>query len=57
MLNDGYSSVEIAKVLILDEKTIWIWKNAYKARKNLANFLMNDCRGYSGKLKKEEQRI
>ncbi len=57
MLNDGYSSVEIAKILILDEKTIWRWKQAYKIRKNIASFLISASIRYAGKLKGEEQEV
>ena len=53
MLNDGYSCVEIAKILILEEKTIRRWRNGYKTRKNITSFIFYDCRGYSGKLDSE----
>jgi len=50
MLNDGYSHLEIAKVLILDEKTIRRWRDRYKLRKNITSYIFHDCRGYTGKL-------
>ena len=50
MLDKGYSPVEIAELLLLEEKTIRRWREGYKARKNITSFLFNDCQGYEGKL-------
>jgi transposase len=54
MLNDGYSCIEIAKILLLDEKTIRRWKDRYLTRKNITRFIFHDCKGYTGKLSKTE---
>ena len=57
MLNDGYSFVEIATVLLVEEKTIRRWQCRYKARKNITSYIFNDCQGYEGKLSKRETGI
>ena len=54
MLDDGYNCVEIAKVLILDEKTVRRWRDRYLTRKNITSFIFHDCKGYIGKLGKSE---
>jgi len=54
MLNDGYSCIEIAKILILDEKTIRRWRDRYLNRKNITSFIFHDCTGYTGKLNQTE---
>ena len=53
MLNDGYNCIEIAKILLLEEKTIRRWRERYKVRKNITSFLFTNCQGYKGKLTKK----
>lgn len=50
MLDDGYTIDEIAKVLLLDEKTIRRWRDRYLNRQNLTSYIFHDCQGYAGKL-------
>lgn len=57
MLNNGYTHLEIANVLLLDEKTVRGWRVRYETRNNLENYLVNDCRGYSGKLSSKQQGV
>jgi len=54
MLNDGYTCIEIAKILLLEEKTIRRWRARYVTRKNITSFIFHNCCGYEGKLSKIE---
>ena len=54
MLDQGYNCLEIAKILLLDEKTIRRWKDKYKAEQTISDFLVNNCTGYDGKLSTEQ---
>jgi transposase len=57
MMDSGYSYVEIAEVLILEEKTIRRWKERYQARQNITGYIFNDCTGYEGKLSVKDLEI
>ncbi|RAP33180.1 hypothetical protein DID80_08215 [Candidatus Marinamargulisbacteria bacterium SCGC AAA071-K20] len=39
MMDSGYSYIEIAVVLILEEKTIRRWKERYQVRKNITGYI------------------
>lgn len=54
MLDAGYSCIETAEVLLLDENTVTDWKKRYLERKNVTNWLFHECKGYSGKLSEIE---
>lgn len=56
MLNEGYSSLEISRILLLDEDTITGWKKRYLERKNLTGFLFNEFQGYTGKMNESEEK-
>jgi len=49
MLNNGYSQAEIAKVLLLDETTIWRWFDLYK-KSGLHALLKDNYKGGTAKL-------
>ena len=55
MLDDGYGPTEIAKVLLLEEKTIRRWYKRFLNKRNLADYIFTDCRGYDGKLNAEQK--
>ena len=50
MLDAGYTNIEIAAVLLLDENTITEWKKKYLERENTTKWLFHSCQGYAGKL-------
>ena len=56
MLNKGYSSREVAAVLLLDENTITEWKKRYLSRSNFTSWLFNEYRGYKGKITETEEK-
>ena len=55
MLDDRYTLAEIAKGLLLEEKTIRRWRDRYLSRKDLTDYLLSECRGYEGKLSREQK--
>ena len=57
MLNKGYSSLEIAELLLLDERTIRKWRVRYEKKKTLKSYIINNYSGYRGKLRKEEREL
>lgn len=54
MLDKGYTCLETAEILLLEERTIRRWRDRYMGRKSTSDYLFNDCRGRQGKLSKEE---
>lgn len=50
LLNDGYSSQEVAKILLLDEDTITTYKKRFLNRKNSEDWLEDYNIFYEGKL-------
>ena len=55
MMDKGYSAIEIAEVLLLEEKTIRRWHQRFLNKKNLSDYIFTDCRGYDGKLNAEQK--
>ena len=49
ILKSGYSQIEIAKVLLLDEGTIWRWVDLYK-NSRLQDPLIDNYKGGTAKL-------
>lgn len=54
-LDKGYSSSEVAALFLLDESTVRKWRNKFRNRKTLTDWLSTDVRGYCGKLTKEQK--
>ena len=54
LFNKGYTAVEISEILMIDETTLMEWKTRYLSRKDNVEWLLNLCKGYSGKLSKLE---
>lgn len=49
-LADGYRASEVAKLFLLDEDTVTKWRNKFKKRRLLSDWLATNCYGYTGKL-------
>lgn len=56
-LSDGYSVREVAKLFLLDEDTVTKWKNKFKKRRLLTDWLATNNTGYSGKLSPEQEQV
>lgn len=54
MIDAGYTSLEIARVLLLDDNTITEWKKRYLERESVTKWLFHQCKGYCGKLNEIE---
>ena len=48
LLADGYSRREVSHILLRDEDTIGRWRDDYKRRKSLSDWLNEDYPGYPG---------
>jgi transposase len=59
LLNEGYNPLEISQILLIDENTVSNWKKRFIERKekSLLMWLMDEYKGYEGKLTKEEEKI
>jgi transposase len=49
-LDDGYRAIDVARIFRLDEDTVKKWRNKFKKRRLLTDWLATECHGYSGKL-------
>lgn len=49
-LDDGYRITDVARILRLDEDTVTKWRNKFKKRRLLTDWLATECHGYAGKL-------
>ena len=54
MLDDGYSKLEIARVLLIDDNTVRNWQRDFLDRESVENWLKDDYFGYQGKLNEEQ---
>lgn len=54
-LGDGYSVREVAKLFLLDEDTVSKWRNKFKKRRLLSDWLATNCYGYTGKLTPDQE--
>lgn len=54
LLNDGYSSTKISKILLIDLDTITKWKQAFIERESLWTWFESGYKGYSGKLSESD---
>ena len=57
MLNDGYKSEEISRVLLIDSDTVTNWKKSFNKRKNIDSWYHYSYKSYNGKLTKKEEHI
>ncbi len=57
MLNDGYKSEEISRVLLIDSDTVTNWKKSFIKRKNIESWYHYSYKSYNGKLSKQEEAI
>lgn len=55
MFSDGYTAIEIAKILLIDDDTVRTWIKSYETSENIDEWLSSKYIGYSGKLTKEEE--
>jgi transposase len=49
-LDDGYRAVDVAHIFRIDEDTVKKWRNKFKKRRLLTDWLATSNTGYSGKL-------
>ena len=49
-LDDGYRAIDVARIFRLDEDTVKKWRNKFKKRRLLTDWLATECHGYTGKL-------
>lgn len=54
-LGDGYSAHEVARLFLLDEDTVAKWRNKFKKRRLLTDWLATGNTGYLGKLTNEQE--
>lgn len=54
-LADGYRAHDVAVILRLDEDTVSAWRNRFKKRTLLADWLATSNTGYTGKLTSEQE--
>jgi transposase len=54
-LDDGYRITDVAHILRLNEDTVTKWRNKFKKRRLLTDWLATDNTGYSGKLTHEQE--
>ena len=57
MLNDGYKSEEISRVLLIDTDTVTNWKKSFISRKDIMSWYLYSYKTYNGKLSKKEETI
>src|SRR5258708_39148187 len=53
-LDAGYTSKEVADILLLDEDTVGKWQKKYERRQFFSDWLKEYYAGYNGKLTKEQ---
>src|SRR6266567_2786694 len=56
-LDDGYTSKDVARILLLDEDTITKWKKLYKQSRYLSDWLGDENNGYRGRLTREQEKM
>ena len=57
MLADGHKVAFVAKVLLVDENTVYRWVEAYQSNPNSESWLTMECEGYNGKLTDIQERM
>lgn len=57
MLNEGYKSEEISRVLLIDTDTVTNWKQSFISRKDIMNWYFDSYKSYNGKLSKKERAV
>lgn len=55
-LDDGYRVTDVARILRLDEDTVTKWRNKFRRRRLLTDWLATQCHGYSGRLTPAQER-
>jgi transposase len=57
MLADGHKVAFVAKVLLIDENTIYRWLEGYRSNPNSESWLTMECQGYDGKLTEIQEKL
>lgn len=55
-LDLGYTTQEVAEILLVDEDTVTKWKKKYLQSRYLSDWLGTEYQGYQGKLTKDQER-
>jgi len=55
LFDEGYTPVEIAHILLMDDETIRTWISAYEASDNMEDWMKRNYLAYRGKLSEEEE--
>jgi len=56
-LDAGYSTKEVAEILLIDEDTVTKWKKLFEQSKYLSDWLGDANNGYRGKLTREQEKL
>lgn len=54
-LDAGYRIKDVANILGLDEDTVTKWRNKFKKRRLLTDWLATECHGYTGRLTADQE--
>jgi len=55
MLNAGYKTKEIIRVLLIDSDTVTNWKKTFITRKDIMNWYFASYKTYTGKLSEKKE--
>jgi hypothetical protein len=55
MFSAGYSAIEIARILLIEDDTVRAWIESYEQAKSIDEWLETNYLAYQGKLTKEEE--
>lgn len=56
LLSEGYKSIEISRILLIDNDTVTNWSKAFVERKDINSWFETSYKAYDGKLTKEEEK-
>ncbi len=54
---NGYTAVEIANILLMDDETVRTWIKSYEIEENIDEWLVKNYLAYQGKLSQEDESI
>ncbi len=55
LLSEGYNSLEISRILLIDNDTVTNWKKRFVNRKDIQSWFVSNYKSYRGKLSKSEE--
>jgi len=54
MLDEGFSDIQISRILMFDEETVSSWRVKFESSVSFGEFLNHKYEGYNGKLNSEQ---